>query len=576
MRILTIILLFATTSIYGQNILDYKFNGSEQGKDLLTVLEEISETENASFYTIDNWISNIQIDRSYSAQSLRVVLDQLFEGTEIDYISMYPRAVVIIKDPTKDKKRRESLVTALLEGKQVDTYKIGDSAPKIPIDVRLEGQVIDWTTGEPMSFTTVQLNDSLDVLTSDEEGRFVLELKSGAYVLSFNYVGYQDKVIDLLAYESGPLFVELEKETTELAEVVVEAERTEDLTNSKISRATLSVRDIKRAPSFLGEADLVKQVQTLPGVTTVGEAATGFNVRGGSVDQNLILYDGMPVFNSSHVFGFLISFNPEAVEDISFYKGGIPANYGGRISSVLDIKSKDGDFKEWKVNLGIGMITSNASVSGPIKEDTTSIAASIRTSYSNWLVHSVRTDYADLSNSKVNFYDATLKLAHKFTQDTKLSFTAYSSNDAFSLEGDTTYRWHNFQTSARLDHQFSPQLGADFTLGRSVYGYDLINNDPRQASELSYRIVTSSLNSNFHWDRDEHKVDFGWQLSHYLFKPGTLEPTSSQSNAARVSLENQYSLESALFINDEWTIGNRLTLEAGLRIPMFFTFGPGE
>lgn len=564
-------------TLKAQNVLDHVMNGSEQGKSLPEVLSSIEETEEARFFFLQEWIGKITVQKNFAGKKLGEALSELFEGTDLNVVSMYPKVVVIIKDPTKDIKRREALISALMAGKKVESYQFGEEGDQPPgTQLTIQGEVIDWTTGEALPYATVTVNDTLTSAASDENGLFTLRLQPGTYVLNFSFLGYDEKVFDLLAYDNGKLFVELEKESTELAEVVVQGERVQDLTKSKIGRTYLSVRDIKLAPAFLGEVDLVKQVQTLPGVTTVGEAATGFNVRGGSVDQNLILYDGMPVFNSSHVFGFLTTFNPEAVNDVAFYKGGIPANYGGRISSVLDIKSKDGDMEKWNANVGLGMITSNAMVNGPIKEGKTSVAASVRSTYSNWLVHSIKTDYADLSDSKVGFYDATLKLTHLVSEDTKLSFTGYSSKDAFSLEGDTTYRWHNLQASARLDHQFTPQLGSDFTLGYTLYGYDVENEDPRQASELTYRIGVTALKSAFHLDKRDHKLDFGWQLSHYLFKPGMLEPTASTSNAATIKMDNQYSIENAFYINDEWELSDNLTLEGGLRIPMFFSFGKAD
>lgn len=575
-RCLLVLLLCLSGTLKAQNILDYQFSNSQQGKAIITILEELSTSQNARFFYLPEWLQNISAKKSYSGERLEELMTDIFLGTDIDFVQMYPDVVVIIKDPSKDILRKETLINALVQGKKIEAYKFGTEAIVSNGKLRITGDVLDWTTGEPLPFATIQVNDSLIATTSNDAGKFTLSLDPGAYILNFSFLGYDEKVIDLLAYDGGQLYVELEKESTELAEVVVQGERTQDITKSKIGKTVLSITDIKRAPAFLGEVDLVRQVQSLPGVTTVGEAASGFNVRGGSVDQNLILYDGMPVFNSSHVFGFLTAFNPEAVSDLSFYKGGIPAEYGGRVSSVMDIKSLDGDMEKWNLNLGLGMITSNAMVNGPIKKGKTALAASVRSTYSNWLVSSVRTDYADLSDSKVNFYDATLKLTHLFDEDTKLSFTGYSSNDAFSLEGDTTYRWHNFQTSARLDHQFSKELGSEFILGRSVYGYDVVNEDPRQASELSYRIITTSLKSGFHLAKGDHNIDFGWQLSHYLFKPGTLRPTSSQSNAANLSLDNQYSIESAFYIGDEWKVSDKFTLEGGLRLPMFFSFGPAS
>ncbi len=320
----------------------------------------------------------------------------------------------------------------------------------------------------------------------------------------------------------------------------------------------------------------IKQVQTLPGVTTVGEAASGFNVRGGSVDQNLILYDGMPAFNSSHVFGFFSAFNAEAVRDISFYKGGIPAEYGGRASSVLDIKSKDGDYKKWNGNAGIGMLTSNFMINGPIQKERTAIAASFRTSYSNWLIHSVNTDYVNLSNSMVSFYDGTLKLTHLINDRSKLSFTGYSSKDAFRLTGDSTYQWRSLQGSAKLDHQFSSQLGAEFVAGISTYDYKLTNADSLTALELSYRITTTVFKAGFHYEEGNHKYNFGWQGLYYHFEPGKLVPTSPASNAKHITIDKQNSFENAFYAADAWSLSDKLFLVGGARLPLFMSFGPAS
>lgn len=490
---------------------------------------------------------------------------------------MYPKVVVLIKDPTHAISRRNALSTAITEGKKIESIELGDSQDyELGRTFELKGEVIDWTTAEPMSYATIIVNDSLYSTTSNQAGKFSLSLAPGQYLLSLSFLGYREKIVDLSIYADGAATIELEKISTELDDVIVQAERTQDLTRSQIGKIVISLKDIKRAPSFLGEVDLVKQVQSLPGVTTVGEAASGYNVRGGSVDQNLILYDGIPVFNSSHVFGFLTAFNPEAVENVSFYKGGIPSEYGGRISSVMDIQSKDGDMEKWNYNLGLGMITSNAMINGPIKENKTAIAASVRSTYSNWLVHSIRTDYADLSESKVFFYDAALKLTHIYSDKVKLSVTSYGSQDSFSLVGDTTYRWHNYQLSAKLDYQLSQKLGAEFVLGASSYGYDVVNEDYLSASELSYSINTTVAKADFHYEEGKHNLGFGWQLSHYLFQPGKLRPNSDVSSAAHVTMDRQYSIENAFYIHDELKVNEKLTIESGLRIPMFFSFGPAS
>lgn len=557
-----------------QDVLSLTLDGSEQGKTLPVLLKEIEQKNGARFYFLPEWLAQITVQESYKGQTLSDLLADLFAGTDLRYFPMYPHAIVIIKDPTQPLLRQSAIQAATRQQKKVEPRAVGDPQKSKKGNVTITGTVIDSKTRQPLPRTSVIVRDTTQYgTTTDESGKYSLSFPTGAHVISFSFVDYEDKIIDLAVYNDGVINIELDEMPIMLDEVVIQYQTARELATSRIGQTQITIKEIKRAPALLGEADIIKQVQVLPGVTTVGEAASGFNVRGGSVDQNLILYDGLPIFNSSHVFGFLSSFNPEAIREVSFYRGGIPSEYGGRVSSVLDIHSKDGDFKKWNGNAGIGMITSNVMVNGPLKNDKTSLAVSLRSTYSNWLIHSVKTNYADLRNSNVFFYDGAVKLAHKFSDKTKLSVTGYSSKDAFRLIGDTTYQWSNVQGSARLDHQFSPKLNSEFILGVSSYGYSVLNDEVTTASKLSYRITTTALKSGFNYQEGKHKINFGWQFLNYQFNPGSLEPESSQSNAKNVQLDKQYSIENAYYGADEWALNEKLSVEAGLRLSLFASFG---
>ena len=577
-RILLICLIVSPVLLKGQSVLDSQLNGSEKGQQLVSVLDSIQSNSSFQIFFLQEWLNDITVEQSYVGQSLKVLIDDLFQGTELSYVLMYPEVLVIVRDPSYAKKKQAEIQIARSSGIKIDQIILGSPSVQQANsgNVTITGTVMDWVSGDNLPFTSIQVNDSLRVVSSDSNGKFQFSVPKGNYLLKAKFVDYEDKLIDLLAFDNGDILVELEKEAKQLDEVVVEADREEELSRAKIGKTVLTVKEMKYTPSFLGEVDLVRQVQNLPGVTTVGEAATGFNVRGGSVDQNLILYDGLPVFNSSHVFGFLTSFNPDAVENVTFYKGGVPAQFGGRVSSVLDIEAKEGDYEEWSGKAGIGMITSNVSVSGPIKEGETSISASLRSTYSNWLARSVRTDYADLRESNVFFYDGTVKLTHKFNEDNKLSFTGYSSHDAFKLVGDTTYRWNTNLASVNYDKQYSPDFGAKFTAGISNYDYNVEDENFRTASRLRYRLTAATTSAKFFKEKEGYKIDFGAHLNYYNFQPGELSPTSDVSNAANFSLDKQNSIELAVFIDDSWEVNDRLTLNAGLRIPFFMSLGAAD
>lgn len=567
----SILFLFTTYLALCQDVLDVKISHDYAGKPLVVLLTELEQKHPVKFYFRSEWIENIKVPSTYQERPLSELLGEIFKNSDLGYVVMQPGSIVIVKDPTQAKKLLTALQDATLNRKKIEVITMGLPNQAVTT-VMLSGLVTDSKTQLPVPRVAIRVNMEKGTIT-DEEGKYNLILKTGRQVINFSSLGFEDKVVDFEAYVDADLNIALDEQATQLEEVVIESQALRESTNSRVGETKLTVRDIKTAPALMGEVDLVKQVQNLPGVTTVGEAASGFNVRGGSVDQNLILYDGLPVFNSSHAFGFLTAFNPEAVNDVTFYKGGIPAEYGGRTSSVLDIRSRDGDFTKWNGQAGIGLITSNLMVNGPLQKDKTSIALSLRSTYSNWLVRSLRTSYANLKESKVFFYDGTLKVAHKLSDKTKLSFTGYSSWDAFRLTGDTTYRWSNLQLSSMLNHEFSSRLNAEFTIGLSSFGYSVLNESKLTASDLSYQIKTILSKGVLNYQLGNDNVNFGGEMLLYKINPGALEPLTANSNAAQISTDTQHSLETSVFGSYEKTLADRFFIEAGLRMPLFMSFG---
>lgn len=576
-KFLFVTLLIASTHCLAQSALDYKLDGTEKGKPLAYVFDEIEKKQPVRFYFLGEWIEGITLDDSFTGKTLREVLDELFLGSDLNVVEVNRFAVVLVKDPTQALQRNTMINTAVRERKKIEKVSIGDpKKAKAKQRVTLTGVVTDAKSNEPLVGVNVLVSDIQVGAVTNAEGRFELRMPNGNHVLNFSYINFEDKVIDLSIYADGDASLQLEEMPTILEEIVVQDKAAREITTSRIGQTQISIREIKRAPALLGEVDLIKQIQVLPGVTTAGEAASGFNVRGGGVDQNLILYDGLPVFNSSHVFGFFSSFNAEAVRDVSFYRGGIPAEYGGRVSSVLDIRSKEGDYEKWRAGGGIGMISSNLFVSGPIKKEKTSVAASLRTTYSDWLINTVKTNYVDLQNSSVSFYDGAVKLAHSFTDNTKLTVSGYASNDQFRLQGDTTYSWANALGSVRLDHQISPRMGSNLVLGWGSYGYVVNDRDPRTGFDLSYRITYPTMKMDFHYQGGAHKIGFGLHSNYYKFSPGKLDPSSADSGIRAVEMDQQQSLESAIYLSDGFTVNEKLFAEAGLRLSVFNTLGPGK
>ncbi|MBS1977381.1 MAG: TonB-dependent receptor [Bacteroidetes bacterium] len=569
--------LSLSSGVYAQSVEDIRMDGTEAGKPLIKVLSELEQKYPVQFFYLSEWLEPFQVEQSHKGLTVVELLRDLFKGTELDAVVMDPHYLVIVKDPRTDMNRKTLMNVAARAQKSIEKVQVGD-----PRNVKkgatfiLRGKITDGGSGQALVNASVSVSDLQQGTTTDGTGQFEIKIPAGSHVVSFSYLNYEEKIVDLGLYADGEMKVILEEQPTILDEVVVSDVAANRATTSRVGQTQISIREIKRAPSLLGEADLIKQIQVLPGVTTAGEAASGFNVRGGGVDQNLILYDGIPIFNSSHAFGFFSAFNSQAIRDVSFYKGGIPAEYGGRISSVLDIRSREGDGQKWNGSGGIGLISSNLLLNGPIVKDKTTLSISARSTYSDWLINTIKTNYADLQNSTVLFYDGAVKMAHQFSPNTKLTASYYASRDEFRLQGDTTYSWRNQAGSIRLDHQFDENLSANLTLGVGSYSYALLDQNPGNGFNLSYRITYPMMKAEFHLQRGKHRLTFGDQLYYYDFNPGTLSPSSPTSNIANIQMEKQYSVENAVFAGDAINLGEKYFLEGGVRFSSFSAKGPAS
>jgi len=554
--------------------LDAQIESKYSGQSLSLLLEEVTTDKKAKIFFLTDWTDQIIISNEQIGQPLGLVLDRLFEDKDLSYIEMYPNVIVLVKDPSNVLARRERMAQALSEGTVVDQVTLGERSNRTTdVKVRIRGKVIDWNTDEALVGATIAVNGGEYAVTTGTDGSYALDLVSGDYLLTVSYLGYDDKIINLGLYKSGRLDIQLDQESTNLDEVVIQGKQSVDMSTSDIGKTVLDMTELKRAPALLGSPDIIKQIQSLAGVTSVGEATSGFNVRGGSVDQNLILYDGMPQFNSAHAIGFLNGFNYDAVQNVTFYKGGISARYGGRAASVLDIKSLEGDMQSWSGKAGIGILTSNIMANGPIKKDVSSLTFALRTTYSNWLVRSIDTDFADLTNSTVSFLDGNATYTVKLNDQSKIKISGYGSFDRFGISADTTYQWNNFQIGASWEKVINDNLRATYDLGANTYAYDVINENPRTASQLSYQVSTVAAKAGFDLEIKEHKLNFGVQSNLYRFAPGSLKPTSENSNSANLQLDKQSSLETAFYISDALSFDNRFFVEVGLRIPTFLSFG---
>ncbi|WP_299825070.1 TonB-dependent receptor [uncultured Pontibacter sp.] len=440
----------------------------------------------------------------------------------------------------------------------------------------VSGTVRDAQTGEAIAGAAVVAEKGNAGTTTDEKGYFRLAVQAGENTLTVSYLGYEKISLRFNGSKNTTLNVQLVRSSVQLSEVGVVAQRpAHDNINSVQSGITnLSIVTVKSVPAFLGEVDVVKSIKLLPGVSSVGEAATGFNVRGGSIDQNLVLLDGAPLFNSAHLFGFFSVFNPDAVADVTLYRGGVPAQYGGRISSVLDVRQREGSLEGFALNGGVGIISARLAVEGPIITGKTSFLIAGRSSYSDWLLRKMPD--ATIRNSSASFYDVSAKISHSFHQRSKLSLSGYRSSDAFGFSGDTLYNWSTNAGTAKYTHRFSPGFSMDITGVYTAYTFKVNAEERVNASEYSNGIELKSIKADFMLVAGKHTANFGASAMDYTFRQGSLKPTAPESQVLPLQLQQEHALESALYLNDEVKVSPKLSLMYGLRYSFYANYGAGQ
>ncbi len=438
------------------------------------------------------------------------------------------------------------------------------------------GYVKDSKNGEKLIGVNVYVKGTTTGTSTNEYGFYSLTLPKGKYELVASYIGYTPliKEIDLRA-GNVKIDFEISEQDIQLQEVVVKAEADDqNVKGIEMSVNKLDIKTIQKIPAFLGEVDVIRSIQLLPGVSTVGEGATGFNVRGGAIDQNLVLLDEAPVYNSAHLFGFFSVFNPDAVKDVKLIKGGIPAQYGGRLSSLLDVRMKEGNSKRFEMNGGIGAIFSRLAIEAPIVKDKASFIVAARRSYIDVLAKPFLD--SDLRNSQFYFYDLTAKVNYTINPKNTVFVSGYFGRDVFGA--GFKFNWGNSTSTVRWNHLFSDRLFMNLTAFYSNYDYEIGFKDEVNRSRFDWNsnIINYSVKPDFtYFLNTKNTIKFGAQSILYDFRPGNAIITSNDISSD-ISLDTKYALESGFYIDNEQKIGEKLTLQYGFRYSTFQYMGKGE
>jgi hypothetical protein len=444
----------------------------------------------------------------------------------------------------------------------------------------VSGYVNDAANGESLIGATVYVNEIESGVVTNVYGFYSITLPAGTYNIEFRYVGFETIKQAVELNDNRRIDIELSEDREQLEEVVVTAEREDaNVTDIEMSTAKLDIQSINKLPAFAGEVDIIKSIQLLPGVSTVGEGASGFNVRGGGVGQNLILLDEAPVYQSSHLFGFFSVFNPDAVRDVKLYKGGIPAQYGGRLSSILDIRMKEGNMKEYDVSGGIGTVFSRLAIEGPIAKDKASFIVAGRRSYADILIRPF-TDVLD-DGAGLYFYDLTVKTNYNINDKNRIFLSGYFGRDVFKFDQRQGFDWGNQTATLRWNHLFSDRFFSNFTAFYSNYDYAFaFGENDLDKFEWDSRIITYNFKPGFTFFlNSNNEINFGAEALLYGFEPANAVGVSDGVRND-ISLDQKRGLETAVYISNDQRVNDQLSLQYGLRYSGFnylggtaFTYG---
>ena len=555
--------------------------------DSISIISLMEQVEQATSYKI---YTNISKPFMVKKQEGTASLEQLKEALSGTFwqVNVFGNRVFVMQnlnlranlpktwtDGTQDEHQGVRVTEVLTSENKV--YEIGDKfRPSKAKKIKLTGQVIDFKTNSPAVGIHVIRRDPWTAATTDVDGRFEIELAPGYNVLELQGISVKDARRQLMLYADADVRIELEEQNLMLEEVLVTGGRVEAVKSTALGMEKITPSLLKNIPTAMGEVDVLKMVQALPGVKTVGEASSGFNVRGGSTDQNLMLLNGGTIYNPTHLFGFFTAFNSDMVSDVEIYKSSIPSQYGGRISSVLNITGKEANKEKFVGVAGIGLLTSKLNLEIPLWKERTSLLLSGRTTYSDWLL-GMLPEKSGYKDGKAGFYDVGGTFSHTFNMRNKLNIYGYYSRDRFAFNDNEKYGYGNMNLSAHWRSIFNDRLTGNFSVGYDHYDYKNDETvDSIQAARLSFGINQYFAKANFNLELEKHKLNFGASTLLYDIRSGKYEPLGEYSLVATDELQKDKALESAVYLGEEWEITPKFSVNAGIRYSMFNALGPRD
>jgi hypothetical protein len=579
---------------------DLRFSGDFQDVPFEEFVTRVEAQTGVTFYYLDAWVRGIRVTVSGKDISLRRTLEKTLlpaglhhhiEANRQIYLTERQPLVSSLPDYSRQGEASslsgegESGLNSTAEQRYIDgrkagmleTLEVGTRAQGEGKNVAvLHGKITDVETGDPLIGATIYFEELKNGSATDVDGRFTMVVRPGKYTIEFKCMGMEDRHNYLEVLSGGELYITMQKSVIALTEVVVMANRYHNVRGTQMGFDRLNYKIMKEVPVVMGEKDVLKVVQMLPGVQTMGEGAAGFNVRGSAADQNMIYVNKVPVYNSSHLFGFFTSFSPDIVKDFTLYKSNLPASYGGRLASVLDITARQGNLNRYTAHGGISPVTARLSVEGPIKKGKSSFILAGRSTYSDWIL--TRLEDPALRESKASFYDMSGMLTWEPGEKTLIKVFGYYSSDYFKLSTTNQYDYNNTGGSLNIRRRMGSRVSANLALVYGAYDFTTINEQvASEAWTQAYKIDHYEAKLDMTWlSLGKHRLTFGGNAILYNLDRGNVLPYGDISIRAPLDLGLDNGLETAVYLADEIALTPRLTLYGGLRFSTYTSLGPDQ
>jgi hypothetical protein len=593
--LITMIPLFLSP-LFGQ-LAEHTFSGDYYQVSFDSFVESMEKSNGLKFFYRTEWTSGVTITAMGNEWSLAEVLTQNLEPLGLTYYIEEGNNVFIlngvtihtIDDFTADEVTNKSsqVEIASVESKAVryfggpeeeetiESKVIGKNTDAVRNgSVNLYGKIWDVENGESLVGATIYFPDTKTGRITDLYGHFEVVISTGSYLVLVNCVGMKGKKYMLTVYSDGRLDVGMERDIIPIQELVITAKRNQNVSGIQMGHAQIDISTMKVIPLVMGEKDVLRVAQMLPGIQSVGEGSSGFNVRGSSVDQNMVYVNKIPVYNTSHLFGFFSSFSPDIIKDFNLYKSNIPVEFGGRIASVFNISTREGNKNNLTARGGISPVTGHIALEGPIKKEKHSFVLSARSTYSDWLLRFLEDPL--LRDSRASFYDLSAGITLEPDTRNLIKVFAYYSSDKFQYTDLLNYDYQNSGASLTWRHRIKPALSSDLALVFSQYSFGTVNKENiSSAYSHHYTIGQYEINSDLLWvPVKNHTLTFGGKMIYYSLKRGDILPFGAESLKSPVSLGSDNGLEGDLYLSDKYEILPGLTLYGGLRYSIFTYLGP--